>query len=77
MNKDEFETFSGGVAAGALTVLAVVAAMTLFHPKGSMLYREGVSDTHKEACANGLMIKEVAKDDTVIYRWLELHKQPE
>jgi hypothetical protein len=29
---------------------------------------------YKDAFENGLMQKEVDKDDNVIYRWIELHK---
>lgn len=36
-------------------------------------YIQGVKDTHKEAFENGLMVKEITKDDKVIYRWRELH----
>lgn len=77
INQREFEYFSLGISLGAILVLSVAAIISLGWPKATQLYREGVNDTHKEAFENGLMIKEVTKDDTVIYRWLELHKQPE
>jgi len=37
-------------------------------------YALGVSDTHKEAFDNGLMVKEITKDDKVIYRWIHTEK---
>jgi len=36
-------------------------------------YYQGIEDTHKEAFEHGLMVKEIDKDDKVIYRWKELH----
>jgi len=40
----------------------------------STMYKKGVKDTHREAFENGLMVKEISKDDKVIYRWIETHK---
>ena len=42
--------------------------------RSNQFYDLGVSDTYKEAFAQGLMIKEIDKDDKVIYRWIETHK---
>ena len=46
-------------------------------PTAFSIYHDGIRATQKEAFENGLMVKEVDKDDKIIYRWLELHKQPE
>ncbi len=37
-------------------------------------FERGVSNTHKEAFEYGLMVKEITKDDKVIYRWIDTHK---
>jgi hypothetical protein len=61
----------------SLGVLCGIGLFTLllgFYPQLSYPYNEGVRDAHKDAFANGLMTKEIDKDDKVIYRWVELHK---
>ena len=47
--------------------------ITLDH-KTDPMYKKGVLDTHKEAYENGHMVKEITKDDKVIYRWKHLEK---
>lgn len=73
MKERPFPAFCGGIATGILIVVLYV----IMFPKWSCAYNEGVRDTHKEAFANGLMAKEIDKDDKVIYRWVELHKLQE
>jgi hypothetical protein len=51
----------------SMIILKLTAKQTKF-------YEMGVSDTHKEAFKNGLMVKEITKDDKVVYRWIETHK---
>jgi hypothetical protein len=34
--------------------------------------QRGIADTHKEAFEHGLMIKEITKDDKVIYKWIDM-----
>lgn len=45
-----------------------------FFPEYTAMYEKGVKDTHKEAFEKSLMIKEIDKDDRVIYKWIETHK---
>ena len=73
--KDEHPlvSFVGGIMVGA----GVLALIISTWPTYFRSYHDGVRATQKEAFENGLMVKEVDKDDQVIYRWLELHKQPE
>ena len=73
--KDEnpIVSFVGGIMVGA----GVLALIMSTWPTQFTLYHDGVRATHKEAFENGLMVKEVDKDDQVIYRWLEIHKQSE
>jgi len=56
-----------------IAFLVIVVAYGFF-PKRTGVYRLGVEDTHKEAFENGLMVKEIDKNDKVVYRWIELHK---
>lgn len=40
-----------------------------FFPKYTKAYKDGVVDTYKIAYEKGHMIKEIDKDDKVIYKW--------
>ena len=51
-----------------LGLVALISICTL-NPKITSNYREGVHDTHIEAFNRGYMIKEIIKDDKVIYKW--------
>ncbi len=66
------ESMSFGM--GILFGIGLLALLLSFYPQWSYPYNEGVRDAHKDAYANGLMTKEIDKDDKVIYRWVELHK---
>lgn len=39
-----------------------------------LFYDLGVRNTQKEAFEMGLMTKEITKDDTVIYKWIQTHQ---
>ena len=65
---DKIDTFMFGVFIG------VVLLTTLVYFTSNGTYEQGVQDTHKEASEHGLMVKEISKDDQVIYRWIETHK---
>jgi hypothetical protein len=52
---------------------ALLMAILLNILPNNKFYNSGVSDTHKEAFEHGLMVKEITKDDKVIYRWRETH----
>lgn len=69
----KFGIFALGIMVGA----GILGIILSFHPQGTRPYMEGVRATQKEAFENGLMTKEVDKDDNVIYRWVELHKLQE
>jgi len=64
------DTFFMGVICG-ISLLGVFLSL---YPSISYPYDRGVKDTHKEAYEHGLMVKEITKDDEVIYRWIETHK---
>ena len=49
-----------------LGLLIALVILFEFFPKA---YREGVLDTQKEAFEKGYTIKEINKDDKVIYKW--------
>jgi hypothetical protein len=70
--KDEnpLVAFVGGIMIGAGLLALVMSAW----PKGFAIYSDAVLDTHKEAYENGHMVKEITKDDKVIYRWKHLEK---
>lgn len=70
MKDESLPPFFGGIVMGMLAV----ALLVINFPKITCAYMEGVRDTQKEAFANGLMTKEIGKDDKVIYRWVETHK---
>jgi hypothetical protein len=59
--------------AGVWIVIVPLLACAAFLPPWPT-YEQGVKDTHKEAYEHGLMVKEIGKDDEVIYRWIETHK---
>jgi hypothetical protein len=61
--------FFGGILVGIIAFISLI----FFLPQGPT-YEQGVQDTHKEAYKHGLMVKEISKDDAVIYRWIETHK---
>lgn len=63
------------VMVGLFAIIIFLMVMIGFFPKGTLAYKEGVKDTHKEAFEHGLMVKEIDKDDKVIYLWIELPKQ--
>jgi hypothetical protein len=73
--KDEnpIVSFFGGIMVGAGALALIMSTW----PTAFNIYHDGVRATQKEAFDNGLMVKEIGKDDAVIYHWLELHKQPE
>ena len=60
----------------AFIVTFFVVILGIF-PEYTSAYLLGVKDTHKEAYEQGLMVKEIDKDDKVIYRWIETHKMME
>lgn len=62
------------IMVGLFAIIIFMGVMVGFFPKGTLPYKEGVKATHKEAFEHGLMVKEIDKDDKVIYRWIELHK---
>ncbi len=72
MNKnlrlDKTDTFFAG------TFLGVVLLTIVVYFTNNATYEQGVKDVHKEAYEHGLMVKEISKDDQVIYRWIETHK---
>lgn len=45
-----------------------------FFPKYTSMYELGVKDSQKEAYERGFMVKEITKDDKVVYRWIEKQK---
>jgi hypothetical protein len=57
-----------------MLVIGVFVVLMALFPEYSTMYKKGVKDTHREAFENGLMEKEISKDDKVIYRWIETHK---
>lgn len=59
---------------GVCLGMAILALVISFFPKNTIAYRQAVKDIHKEAFENGLMIKEINKDDQVIYRWIHTEK---
>jgi hypothetical protein len=65
---DKTDTFLLGILLGTLLVVLIFC----FTNNGA--YEQGVYNTHKEAYEHGLMVKEISKDDKVIYRWIETHK---
>jgi hypothetical protein len=73
--KDEnpIVAFFGGFMVG----VGALALILLGFSQHTAMYKDGVRDTQKEAFDNGLIVKEITKDDQVIYRWLEIHKQSE
>lgn len=62
--------FLAGIATG---VILTASFFTLVE-KHTVFYSNGIKDTHKEAYENGHMVKEISKDDKVIYRWKHLEK---
>ena len=66
-------SFVGGIMVG----MGALGLIMSTWPTQFTLYHDGVRATQKEAFENGLMLKQIDKDDQVIYRWLELHKQSE
>jgi hypothetical protein len=64
-----FESVILGVFIGTFLTVFLISIFT----EESKFYTQGVKDTHKEAFEHGLMVKEITKDDEVIYRWRELH----
>ena len=62
------------VAIGFCLGMGILAILMTFFPNNTRTYRQGVRDTHKEAFENGLMTKEITKDDKVIYRWIHTEK---
>ncbi len=67
------DRFFGGVLVGVIAAGPAFITLIFFLPQGPT-YEQGVQDTHKEAYKHGLMVKEISKDDAVIYRWIETHK---
>jgi hypothetical protein len=65
---DKIDTFVFGAFIGVVFLTLTV----YFTSNGT--YEQGVKDAHKEAYEHGLMVKEISKDDQVIYRWIETHK---
>lgn len=49
--------------------LTTVGLLMLIILSAIIIYRMGIINTYKEAFDRGLMIKEVTKDDRVIYKW--------
>jgi hypothetical protein len=52
----------------------IACVFTLVFPKHTRIYKEAEKSFHKEAYENGHMVKEISKDDEVIYRWKHLEK---
>jgi hypothetical protein len=65
-----YPAFVSGLVVGSLSLVLLMIAL----PKEFRIYQEGVRDTQREAYENGHMVKEVSKDDEVIYRWRHLEK---
>lgn len=70
--KDEHPlvSFVGGLVIGAGALALIMSTW----PTQFTIYHDGIRDTHKEAYENGHMVKEITKDDKVIYRWKHLEK---
>lgn len=70
--KDEnpLVSFFGGLVIGAGALALIMSTW----PSAFVIYNDGVRATHKEAYENGHMVKEISKDDKVIYRWKHLEK---
>lgn len=45
------------------------AGLLSIDQKSTVFYFNGVKATHKEAFERGFMVKEITKDDEVIYKW--------
>jgi hypothetical protein len=64
---------------GACLILIVLFSLMIVHYGSTRTgfeqgKQQGIADTHKEAFKHGLMVKEITKDDKVIYRWVDTHK---
>jgi hypothetical protein len=59
-----------GICIGGLSMVGLLTVFT----EGSRFYIQGVEDTHKEAYAHGLMVKEITEEDEVIYKWKTVNK---
>lgn len=49
--------------------LVTLISIATLNPKITSNYREGVHATHIEAFNRGYMIKEITKDDKIVYKW--------
>ena len=58
-------------------VLFIMVFALVLKPEWTLAYKQGVRDTKREAFEQGFMVKEVDKEDNVIYRWIEPHKYNE
>lgn len=52
-----------------LGAMILVIALHIF--PDNKFYNQGVSNTYKEAFKQGLMVREIDKNDKVVYRWIE------
>jgi hypothetical protein len=66
---NNWQTFLTGIFLGSFLMGILMNVFT----EQNEFYIQGVKETHKEAFENGLMTKEITKDDKVIYKWRELH----
>jgi hypothetical protein len=51
--------------------LGIVLFLIGAFPEHTAMYDKGRKDTYKVAYEKGFMVKEITKDDTVIYKWKE------
>ncbi len=58
--------FLAGIGVG----FALIMLLFTIFPK-TKHYHQGILETHKEAYSKGFMVKEIDKDDKVIYKWKE------
>lgn len=65
------QAFITGILLGLILAVGICSVNGGKHTRN---YLEGVKSVQKEAFEHGLMIKEVDKNDRVIYRWVETHK---
>jgi hypothetical protein len=57
------------VAISLAFLMVFLGLVFILFPEETVWYHRGVKDTYKEAYEKGFMVKEITKDDQVIYRW--------
>ena len=75
MTNNDHRSGVGEFVVGLVVGLFLMMVVASLLGKQNRWYIHGVQDTHKEAWAEGLMVKEIDDEtDKVIYRWIETHK---